>query len=84
MVSRRSLTVDDGNRLEVYKLIKPAEHMQWQRSSYCGTNACVEVATLDGTYFVRDAKDPGGAVISLSAAQWAVFRSAVNAGDFDI
>ena len=29
---------------------------QWQRSSYCGTNACVEVAQVSGQFMVRDSK----------------------------
>ena len=61
-----------------------AEHAQWQRSSYCGTGSCVEIAKVDDTYLVRDAKDPDGVVLFLSAAEWTAFTSALKAGEFDI
>jgi hypothetical protein len=57
--------------------------MQWRRASRCGTNACVEVAEIDGSRFLRDAKDPNGAVLAFSPAEWAAFLSAAKAGEFD-
>jgi hypothetical protein len=65
-------------------MIKPAESVEWRRSSRCGSNACVEVAEVNGTYLLRDAKDPDGAVLSLSTAEYSAFLSAVQAGEFDI
>jgi hypothetical protein len=35
------------------------------------------------THLVRDAKDPNGAVLTVDAAGWAAFVSAVKAGEFD-
>lgn len=38
---------------------------------------------MDDTYFVRDSKDPDGAILSFTAAEWAAFLSALKAGDYD-
>lgn len=85
LVFRRCLTVEDGKPSGGTKLIRSAEHAQWRRSSYCGSNACVEVAHVDDdAYLVRDAKDPDGVVLSFTAAEWAAFLSAVKAGEFDV
>ncbi|GAA0524084.1 hypothetical protein GCM10010172_00600 [Paractinoplanes ferrugineus] len=43
----------------------------------------MEIATVGETHLVRDAKDPDGAVLSVDAAGWAAFVSAVKAGKFD-
>ena len=52
----------------------------WHRSSRCGSNSCVEVATIDGSYLVRDSKNPDGTPLAFSAQQWQAFVSGV-AGD---
>jgi hypothetical protein len=65
-------------------VIKLAENLRWRRSSRCASNTCVEIATVGDTYLVRDAKDPDGVVLSVDAAGWAAFLSAVKAGEFDI
>jgi hypothetical protein len=47
--------------------------LTWVKSSYSGgTSAnCVEIAALPtGGRAVRDSKDPDGAVLVLTAAQW--------------
>ena len=64
-------------------MIKPVDAAQWQRSSYCGTNACVEVAqTDDGRIVVRDSKCPDNGVLSFTAEEWAAFVKGVEAGEF--
>ena len=63
--------------------MKLTENLRWRRSSRCANNTCVEVATVGGTHLVRDAKDPNGAVLTVDAAGWAAFVSAVKAGEFD-
>jgi hypothetical protein len=55
---------------------------QWRKSRRCGSNACVEVAKVDGAYLVRDSKDPDGAVLSFTEREWAAFVDGVEAGDF--
>ncbi len=48
--------------------------LQWVKSSYSGGDQanCVEVAALSsGGHAVRDSKNPGGAVLLLTADQWA-------------
>ena len=48
--------------------------LTWKKSSYSGTTGgnCVEVAALpDGGQAVRDSKNPEGAVLVLTAGQWA-------------
>ncbi|GIF19824.1 hypothetical protein BJ973_006866 [Actinoplanes tereljensis] len=65
-------------------MIKLTENLQWKRSTRCTSGTCVEIATVGGTYLVRDAKDPDGAVLHVGAAGWAAFLSAVKAGEFGI
>lgn len=64
-------------------MISSVENTQWRRSSYCGSSACVEVAKVDGNYHVRDSKDPDGAVLTFTAAEWAAFKSGVRDCEFD-
>jgi uncharacterized protein DUF397 len=63
-------------------VIKLTENLRWRRSTRCTSGTCVEIATVGDTYLVRDAKDPNGAVLSVDAAGWAAFLSAVKAGEF--
>jgi hypothetical protein len=47
--------------------------LKWIKSSYSGGESanCVEIAALpDGGRAVRDSKNPGGAVLVLTAGQW--------------
>lgn len=55
----------------------------WKRSSYCGTNACVEVTLLpDGSARVRDSKHPDRQPLTFDAEAWAAFVAGVQAGEF--
>ena len=48
-------------------------NLAWVKSSYSGGESanCVEVAALPGGgRAVRDSKDPAGAILLLSPAQW--------------
>jgi hypothetical protein len=58
------------------------ETTSWRKSSRCGTNACVEVAEVDGQYLVRDSKNPGGPVLSFTPEEWTAFVAGVAAGEF--
>jgi hypothetical protein len=56
----------------------------WRKSSYSGGgNQCVEVATLDGAYAVRDSKNPAAGHLAFSAPDWMAFLAAVKRGSFD-
>ena len=56
----------------------------WQRSTFCGSSNCVEVACAeDGGVLLRDGKDPAGPTLRFSAAEWAAFTAGVAAGEFD-
>jgi len=51
------------------------------RSSNAGTN-CVEVATADDTWYVRDSKDPERGVLTVHSGQWRRFLSQIRSGAF--
>ncbi|WP_030911832.1 DUF397 domain-containing protein [Streptosporangium amethystogenes] len=58
----------------------------WRKSSLSGPNGgqCVEVAAnLPGTVAVRDSKDPDGAKLLFTPAQWRSFVGGIKSGDFD-
>ena len=48
--------------------------LSWRKSSYSGNNGgqCVEVAT-SGAVFVRDSKNPHGAVLEVAPQMWREF-----------
>jgi Domain of unknown function (DUF397) len=64
----------------------PIEHADlrraaWRKSSYSGSNGgqCVEVAlNLPGIVAVRDSKDPDGAKLACTTAQWREFLISVK------
>jgi hypothetical protein len=48
----------------------------WRTSSYTNSDSCVEVADNQaGVVWVRDTKDRGGRMITLSPVAWADFVS---------
>ena len=56
----------------------------WQRSEFCGSQACVEVAnTAPDVFLVRDAKNPDGPMLSFDRNEWDAFVAGVRAGNFD-
>ena len=61
------------------------ETAQWRKSSYSGGSGgnCVEVAaSLPGVVVVRDSKDPGGARLLFTHAEWRAFTAGVRSGEF--
>ncbi|WP_432980934.1 DUF397 domain-containing protein [Dactylosporangium sp. CA-233914] len=57
----------------------------WRKSSYCGTTSCVEVANLaSDSILVRDAKNPGGSVLSFERESWSAFVAGMKGGEFDL
>lgn len=57
----------------------------WRKSSRSGGgDNCVEVAfALDGGVGVRDSKNPNGAVLEFTPAEWDAFTGGVRDGEFD-
>lgn len=51
----------------------------WQRSSYCSHGACVEVAQIDGSVHLRDAKNPDQPALVFTYEEWAGFQRDVLA-----
>jgi hypothetical protein len=57
--------------------------LDWRRSSRCDSATCVEVAVAADAVGVRDGKDPDGAVLWFSLAEWSAFLAGARDGDFD-
>ncbi|GAA0478455.1 hypothetical protein GCM10010112_29470 [Actinoplanes lobatus] len=51
--------------------------MAWQRSSFCATSGCIEVAQIDGTIRLRDSKNPGQPPLVFTQAEWSGFQDLV-------
>ena len=51
---------------------------RWRRASRCGSNACVEVADLGGSYGLRDSKDPEGPVLTIDRLDFRTFITGVT------
>ena len=45
----------------------------WRKSTACGNQTCVEVATSAGGVLVRDSKNPDGAHLKFDPAAWRSF-----------
>lgn len=60
-------------------------HRGWRRSarSY-GTGNCLEVAALGQRVVVRDSKNPTGAVLRITSAQWNAFVAGVRSGSLGL
>jgi len=59
----------------------------WHKSTRSGGNGgdCVEVAVnLPGVVAVRDTKDPDGAALVFTHAEWSAFLHGVREGEFDL
>ncbi|MFG2492883.1 DUF397 domain-containing protein [Streptomyces caniferus] len=51
----------------------------WRKSTYSASEGgnCLEVATCPHAIHVRDSKNPGGPILTLSATAWAAFLADV-------
>lgn len=58
----------------------------WRRSTFCsGANStCVEVSINGTEVIVRDSKDPDGATLSFTIAEWTAFVAGARQGEFDV
>jgi len=55
--------------------------LRWRKSSRSGSGGqttCVEVAAADGTWYVRDSKDPEGGWLAVGRGQWVAFLAQVK------
>lgn len=58
--------------------------LNWRKAQLSISNgACVEVASVAESVFVRDSKDPHGLVLRYPASSWQSFSSAARRGEFD-
>ena len=59
--------------------------LTWRKSTRSNAQgACVEVADLpDGGACVRDSKNPSGAMLTFTRAEWAAFIGGVHDGEFE-
>jgi len=58
---------------------------EWRTSSRSGTEGnCVEVRMIEGTIEMRDSKDPAGAVLRFTTAEWDAFLGGAKDGEFGL
>lgn len=59
---------------------------QWFKSTRSGPNSdnCVEVAFIDQAIAVRDSKNPQGAALIFTPAEWDAFVGGAKDGEFDL
>lgn len=56
----------------------------WQKAQRSISNsACVEVAPAAGMIAVRDSKNPEGAILYYTSAEWSAFLDGAKKGEFD-
>ena len=56
----------------------------WKKSSASDGGTCVEVRRTSSGVQVRDSKNPAGAVLDFSDAEWIAFLDGVALGEFHI
>lgn len=56
--------------------------LTWRKSkATVGQNECVEMVSTQRAVLVRDSRDPAGAVLEFSPAQWSSFMRRIREGD---
>jgi hypothetical protein len=55
--------------------------LAWRKSTYCGTNACIEVAFDVNGIAVRDAKAEKSPVLWFDRSAWGAFIGAARNGN---
>jgi hypothetical protein len=55
--------------------------LDWRKSSFCASGECLELASSDDVFFVRNSTDPRK-VISCNAEELAAFAKGLAAGEF--
>jgi hypothetical protein len=63
--------------------LEEVNRLYWRKSLHSmGNGACIEVASREGHVAVRDSKDPDGAMLLYSAAEWRSFLARANGSAF--
>lgn len=57
-----------------------SDHLTWQRSSFCASGGCVEVAHSAGTVLVRNSTDPDGPHLEFGRSMWKDLMDGIRAG----
>jgi predicted secreted Zn-dependent protease len=61
------------------------QQLAWRKARRSMANGdCVEVAVTDGQIFVRDSKNPAGAVLEYLPGTWNSFLAGVQQGRFGL
>jgi hypothetical protein len=60
------------------------ERFGWRKSSRSGQTNCLEVRAAPGGVEVRDSKEPAGATLSFTRAEWLAFLAGAKDGEFDL
>jgi hypothetical protein len=66
--------------------LTPSERarLAWRKAARSVANgACVEVAPAANMVAVRDSKDPDGAILLYTKAEWSAFLDGAKKGEFD-
>lgn len=56
----------------------------WTKSSFCGSNACVEVARDGDNYLVRDSKNPDQPALRFDREEWVEFLGRIQYGELTV
>jgi Domain of unknown function (DUF397) len=57
---------------------------EFHKSSFSGSNGCIEVAIQPDGVALRDSSNRDGAVLEVSRGDWLAFLRGVKAGEFDL
>jgi hypothetical protein len=58
--------------------------IEYRTSSFCDFGNCVEVGrTPEGSFLVRDKKNPDQSPLEFSSSEWSAFVAGVKNGEFD-
>ncbi|MFC5752869.1 DUF397 domain-containing protein [Actinomadura rugatobispora] len=56
----------------------------FRKSSYSGSDGCVETCVIGSRRLVRDSQDPDGGCVVLHGAAWNTLLSKIKQGTFDL
>jgi Domain of unknown function (DUF397) len=60
-----------------------AEEINWRKSSFSGTQDCVEVRQFADRVQIRDSKNRRASALSVSSGQWHAFVAGLRSGGFE-
>lgn len=63
-------------------MIEDGVHPRWQKSSFCNSDGCVEIAAVDEGFWVRDSKlGDASPVLKFDSDEWQALRRGILAGE---